>query len=328
MNQALVRSTLKSGADPNATLAALLGPAFGEYRRRWAEAEQGRRPAAPLHLDVDVSTACNFHCPMCPAGNSGHIFPGFRKGIFLDRGLYRQALAEATAFRLPSLRLGVTGEPLLVADIDDWVREAGQAGVLDISLITNGRLLSPEMSRRLIGAGLTRLMISVDAAGPETYAKVRPGGDWALLLSNIEAFLNIRAESQSLTPLLRISFVEMSVNQGEREAFSRIFETRADYLSFQNYLNILGTEDTDFRPSGPVALKSAGAFCPEPFTRLALQADGGLFPCCSDFGRIKPLGRLAEDGLLKVWRSEAAEALRREGAGNLEPCRSCLKASS
>ena len=324
MTSPIIRSRLSAAADPNAILGDLLGPAFAEYRRAWAEAEAGKRPPAPLHLDIDVTTACNFHCPMCPAGNSGHIFPGFQKGRFLERELYRRALAEAAVFGLPSLRLGMTGEPLLAPDIAEWASEAKAAGVLDISLITNGRLLTPGLSRRLIEAGLTRLMISVDAGSPEVYARVRPGGDWDLLLANVDAFLRLRAEMGSVTPLLRVSFVEMGVNQADRGAFEAIFGPRADYLSFQRYQNILGGPETDFRPEGGAEAPSGPGFCTEPLTRLALQADGGLFPCCSDFGRQRPLGNLRTGGLLATWQSAEALSLIGPGAGRREPCRRCL----
>lgn len=321
MPQALQRSQLAAPQDPNEILTAILGPDFGRYRQAWAEAEAGHRPSAPLHLDVDVTTACNFKCPMCPAGADGHNFPGFKKGRFLDRALYRQALAEAAAFGLPSLRLGLTGEPLLVPGIGGWVSEARTAGVLDISLITNGRLLTPKVSRHLIEAGLTRLMISIDAGGQDTYQKVRPGGDWHFLLENISDFLEIRRQYGRSLPLLRLSFVEMSVNRSERDLFIEKFAPMADYLSFQNYQNILGGAETDFGPADRQPLRAG--FCPEPFTRLALQVDGGLFPCCSDFGRIKPLGNITAGGLLATWQSEEARGLAEAGAERFEPCRSC-----
>ncbi len=244
----------------------------------------------------------------------------------MDPRLYRKALAEAADWGLASIRLGVTGEPLLRPDIDQWVREARAAGILDVSLITNGRLLTPELSRRLIEAGLTRLMIFVDSAGPETYARVRPGGDWKTLVDNIEAFRRARAGRPM--PLLRISFVEMSVNQAERENFEAFFGPKADYLNFQNYLNIFGAKDTDFSPPQAKGSKTKGRFCAEPFTRMALYVDGSLFPCCSDFGRRKPIGHLDRDSLLSVWLCDQAEKLRREGAAGSEPCRSCLAGGS
>ncbi len=320
--KAIQRSRLAAKRDPNLILSEHVGPAFAEYRRAWAAAEAGKRPPHPLHLDVDVTTACNFRCPICPAGASGHFFPGFQKGLFLERDLYRKALAEGASFALPSLRLGVTGEPLLIPDIDEWVAEAKEYGLLDISLITNGRLLTPELSARLIGAGLTRLMISVDAGGPETYSRVRPGGDWDLLLHNMQEFLRTRREMGSLTPLLRTSFVEMATNISDREKFIETFEPLADYLSFQRYLNIFPALEGK-AAAAPACAKS---YCAEPFTRMAIFADGSLFPCCADFGRIKPLGNLKYGSLLAIWQSDEALTLAREDAGAYAPCRECRAA--
>ena len=260
-----------------------------------------------------------------PAGNRGDSLPGFTRGRTLDFNLYRRALEGGAGFGLPSIRLGRTGEPLLNQDIPRWVGEARQKGVLDISLITNGRLLSPKVSRELMDAGLTRLMISVDAGSEEIYRRVRPGGDWQALLANIDSFLEIREKLGSALPLLRVSFVEMSLNQGQRPAFEERFGPLADYLSFQRYQNILGAAETDFSlpEAGPVGEQESPEFCSEPFTRLALHADGGLFPCCSDFGRRKPLGNLAAGGILAIWTSAEARFLAGSGAAQAEPCRSC-----
>jgi radical SAM protein with 4Fe4S-binding SPASM domain len=324
MSPALQRHRLLTDQDPEARLSRLLGPAFTDYRRRFRAAEAGLRPAAPLHLDVDVTTACNFRCPMCPAGQTGHFFPGLTRGLFMDRALYSRALAQGAAWGLPSLRLGLTGEPLLVEDIHQWVAEAREAGVLDLSLITNGLLLTPERSQALLEAGLTRLMVSVDAARPETYARVRPGGSWETLWENLAGFLAVRRGAGSELPLLRLSFVEMELNLAERDQFRELFSPLADYLSFQRYHNILGLTETDLAPVGEAA---SGGFCAEPFTRLALQADGGLFPCCSDFGRGAPLGRFPEVSLSEVWNSPAARRLTEAGAADRDPCRQCRSAA-
>jgi hypothetical protein len=315
----------EAAADPDARLAALLGPRFAKYRRDFKAAESGIRPPAPLHLDVDVTTACQLACPMCPAGGSFESdFPGM--GLFLDEKLYQEALREAERLSMPSIRLGMTGEPLLISDIDRWAMEAKAAGFIDLALITNGQLLSAEKSTLLIEAGLTKLMVSVDAACPETYAKMRPGGDFERLVENIEDFLAVRFAKNSRLPLLRLSFVVSSLNKSEIEAFRAKFSTLADWLVFQDYLSL--SPDPSLAPAD---LERPGkdlspARCPDPLARMALLSDGGLFPCCSDFARLAPLGRMPRDSIESVWRSQAAESL----AANLDhpSCRKCLAASS
>ncbi|MDR0549535.1 MAG: radical SAM protein [Deltaproteobacteria bacterium] len=310
---------VQSRQDPNATLGRILGPEFLTYRQAFALAEKGQRPDFPPHLDVDVTTVCQLRCPMCPAGGKNSPFPGF--GLFLPLATYLKALREAERRSLPSLRLGMTGEPLLVKDISHWVKLAKDYGVIDVALITNGQLLTAEMSQKLIQAGLTRLMISVDAASFETYKIVRPGGDWERLLDNIGSFLAIRKALNSPLPLLRLSFVEMTLNVSEREAFATKFGPLADYLVFQKYQNILAS------PTHNWGLGSVEpGICLEPRARLALHANGGLFPCCGDFGRLEPLGYFPENSLREIWLS--TPALNLAHGQNRAACLKCQKGAS
>ncbi|MDR1487525.1 MAG: radical SAM protein [Deltaproteobacteria bacterium] len=332
----LTRSYLEVKRDPEEILGAVLGEGFKTYRRRFREAEAGERLDRPLHLDVDVTTNCQLRCPMCPVGHKEQKkFKGF--GLFMKESLYLEALRQASEFKLPSIRFGLTGEPLLVADIENWAAEAKKAGVIDISLITNGQLLDGDKSRKLIKSGLTRIMLSVDAATSETYAKVRPGGDFSLLQENLQALVAKRKELNSHLPLIRLSFVVMDVNAKERRLFREKFSPLADYLSFQRYQDLtaagikgveIASDDDRVNSQGidSQGLNSLGINCPDPLTRLAIHADGGLFPCCSDFGRLSPLGYFPQDSLLDVWNSpQALELATSQGRTNPR-CLECLRA--
>ncbi|MDR1873275.1 MAG: radical SAM protein [Deltaproteobacteria bacterium] len=315
------RISLYGRVDPDAVLASAYGPAFTAYRKAFKLAERGVRPDFPPHLDVDVTTNCQLTCPMCPCGQKDPTFPGL--GLDLDPKIYQLALKEGANKSLYSIRLGLTGEPLLIPDLSLWVKEAVSLGVLDVTLITNGLMLTPEVSLSLIKAGLTRLMISVDAVTETTYAAMRPGGSFLTLMENITAFLALRKELNISTPLLRLSFVATSLNYKEKEAFIDAFWSLADYLSVQRYHNI--TQRLDLALADP---PSAGkmASCLDPLARLALHANGGLFPCCSDFGRLNPLGYFPEKTIKEVWNSPVALSLA-AGSDRPSSCDLCAKAA-
>jgi hypothetical protein len=235
---------------------------------------------------------------------------------------------ESQKNQLPALRLGVTGEPLLLKNIAQYVQAARDRGVLDVALITNGQNLWPEMSQALIAAGLTRLMVSVDAATESTYRLVRPGGDWARLKSNLRDFLAIRASLKSPLPLLRLSFVDLALNAADKPLFERDFGPLADYLTFQSYQSLGGLPNLNpGLDNAPPASLSPGDVCLEPRCRLALHADGGLFPCCSDFGRLQPLGYFPALSLSQAWNSAPARELARD-QGAFPQCRACQAAGS
>jgi radical SAM protein with 4Fe4S-binding SPASM domain len=227
------------------------------------------------------------------------------------------------------MRLGITGEPLLRPDILDFVSVAQNLELQDIMLITNGMLLDAEMSAALIDSGLTHLMVSVDAARPETYNRIRPGGALDTIKRNLDQFLGLREKSGNRLPLVRVSFIKMSLNWDEQDEFTAYWSGRADYLGFQEYANILGRRNTDYF-AGPKP--SAENFrCADPWQRMALFVNGDMFPCCSDFGRLTPLGNANATKVKDIWRSRGAARLRemhRLGQWEDHPsCQRCVNAS-
>lgn len=64
-------------------------------------------------------------------------------------------------------------------------------------------------------------------------------------------------------------------------------------------------------------------YCPNPFTRLEIKADGGCYCCCEGW-LPKPLGNVLETNLLDVWRGEAAQEIRRSIVDrSFRHCRAC-----
>lgn len=317
-----------TGKSPDEVLGRRLGQPYLDYRRRWEAASRFEAaPPFPLHLDVDANYTCNLACIMCPLGASG--FPVSYDQKMLDIDLYERVIHEGAREGLAAVRLGVTGEPLLRPDLFDFIRIAKEAGLVDVMLITNGVALTPEVSARLIASGLTRLMVSVDAATESTYQRIR-GGRLSKVVDHILKFLEIREQMDEELPLLRVSFVRMRFNQAEEENFKDFWSDRADYLSLQEYTNILGRPDTAFF-AGPRP-KTPDFRCADPWQRMGLFVNGDLFPCCSDFGRLAPLGNAGRQSVASVWRGPAAERLRRlhqQGQWRKEPvCRRCALAST
>jgi hypothetical protein len=119
----------------------------------------------------------------------------------------------------------------------------------------------------------------------------------------------------------------MALNSHETGSFQREFSPLADWLVFQDYLDLAGDPDLVPNPSRTEpGRRNGGRGCPDPLTRLAILADGGMFPCCSDFARLSPMGRLPGDTIAGVWRSRAAEELSRNQ--NHPSCQLCLAAAA
>jgi pyruvate-formate lyase-activating enzyme len=289
-------------------LSDMFGGRFTAYRERWREtAARGEPGDFPLSLDLAINSGCQLRCLMCPLpgrADGGRARP-------MEEKLFRRLMEQAGEHGLPAMTLGMGSEPLLNPKAAEWAAAAARAGVMDIRLGTNGLALSEETDKALVESGLTRLEISVDAARPETYKRIR-GGRLDLLERRIEEFLNIRAAAGQKIPLLRLSFLKLPHNHGELAPFLERWRGLADLISIQEPIWFPGSKLA--RPEGPV--KSVAPRCAQPWQRLAVNYDGGVWPCCSWYGADLLPFNAAKDPVASIWRSGEVEELRRRLSGD------------
>ncbi|WP_263971284.1 radical SAM protein [Chlorobium phaeovibrioides] len=96
--------------------------------------------------------------------------------------------------------------------------------------------MTPEVSKKLIDAGLTRIQISVDAVDVEVYNKIRPGGDLEKVIKNIKSLVDIKKEVHSITPLVRVNFVRTEVNESQLSSFIAYWRDKVDMIGIQEYI--------------------------------------------------------------------------------------------
>ena len=87
-----------------------------------------------------------------------------------------------------------------------------------INLQTNGVMLTEKMWNMLHKChdNINQVIVSIDAASKETYDKIRVGGDWDLLMKNIEMLSRLRVEGK--INILRIDSVVQKNNYKEMPA--------------------------------------------------------------------------------------------------------------
>jgi MoaA/NifB/PqqE/SkfB family radical SAM enzyme len=122
----------------------------------------------------------------------------------------------------PTVFFGGFGEPLAHQNIVGMVAQAKALGG-PVELITNGTLLTRNVSERLIAAGLDLLWVSLDGATPESYTDVRLGAALPQVLANLAAFRHVRAAAPDRTaPQIGIAFVMMKRNVADLPAVLRL----------------------------------------------------------------------------------------------------------
>ena len=180
---------------------------------------------------VEPTNLCNLDCMTCM--RQAWDEPG---GWMLE-GTFAAVLAGLADFRpMPEVFFGGYGEPLAHPRIVEMVAAVKRLGVR-VELITNGTLLSPDLSARLVTAGLDRLWVSLDGATPQAYADVRLGDHLPEVLANLEALRAARQRAQADNPRLGIAFVAMKRNIHELPEVIRLGKRLgADQFSISNVL--------------------------------------------------------------------------------------------
>ena len=111
----------------------------------------------------------------------------------------------------PDIMFGCLGEPLMHSDIINMIT---QVKALDskVELITNGTLLSEELSMQLVKAGLDKLWVSIDGAKPESCSDVRLGARLNDVIDNVKHLRDLRYIHQ-----VRIGIVFVAMKQNISE---------------------------------------------------------------------------------------------------------------
>ncbi len=292
--------------DHEGILPRLYGSAWKAYRELWDGGHRFEENSFPVHMDFELNHACNLRCHFCYWSNKEFAATASSQVFPLEA--FENVLGEAVPKGLRAVNLENNNEPLLNKRFPEYVAAARRLGVLDVMFHTNGHLLTPEMSARLIEAGLTRIFISVDAFSADTYRAMRGGGEngYAKVIENIHSLLEARSRMKADLPLVTLCFLRSSVNEHEMEAFKAFWEPQVETVHVQMYQDFVAP-DLRTGPVAPLATR-----CAQPMVRMAVRVDGTVQPCCSFFGYERyVVGNVLTQSVQEIWDGEEYRKLRR-----------------
>jgi MoaA/NifB/PqqE/SkfB family radical SAM enzyme len=304
-----------------------------------------------MRLQLEVTNRCALGCESCarhhwdPAHNRiGDLTPELLSAI--------QPLLDAAI----EVTIGGYGDPTEGPMLLPALRAAKAAGC-SVRLITGGAKLTESLIHELAGAGLDRLVLSMDGARDETLRSLRgvPLRAWLKWIRAATA-----ARGDGLRPVVQLNVVLQWANVEEMVELVELC-AREDVIgihAFHLKAYTPGTEDRCLlddperaRPALDAARRRAaelGVFlklptlaptpivCTQPFEHLFIRHDGGVRGCCSGLfdpplhglvaGRIRPGDEVA--ALQSLWRApilqQARDAVRSGDDSALPgPCRGC-----
>lgn len=177
----------------------------------------------PRRLDVRLNGKCNLQCVMCEVWKQ-------------PNGLYDQSdfwtLGPEKIF--PYLKeidvLG--GEPFVQADTFRLIDEVVAVNKdCQWAFVTNASYkFGPAIRRRLDQINIRWLQVSLDSVNPETYSKVRVGGDLEKTLAALNDYLNYAKERKDQGRAFKVT-LSMCVQRLN-------WQEVGDFLAFAQYMNL------------------------------------------------------------------------------------------
>jgi cyclic pyranopterin phosphate synthase len=130
------------------------------------------------------------------------------------------------------------GEPLLRKNLSVLIEQLSAIqGIEDISLTTNGVLLTKEMAQQLKEAGLRRITISLDALDDKTFKAI---SDVAFNVDKVLAAIE-NAKEAGLSPIKINMVVKQGINEHAILPMAKHFHSSGIILRFIEYMDVGST---------------------------------------------------------------------------------------
>ncbi len=347
-------ANLYAKAKENSAFGLLLHPTVLANFRRFEREFQARpltMTSVPPSIEIELTNRCNLACVQCL--RSRGLKPYELGELSFDN--YARILAQ-----FPNvLHLGLNGfgEPLLhprFFDIVAYTRR--ERPWCKISIYSNGMLIDADRAGKLMDCGIKDVNISIDAATPLTYQRVRRGGRLDVVHDNIRRLMHVKRDTRARFPHVGLNFVMLNENEGELVPFvEQAANLEVDFINCITYASY----DWGFRncrsvdsykrelDAAAARMEQLGVRCksfPSPdlswtdprrgfdcsffwgrSLRVTFSGDITL-GCCSPFKETYSYGNVLQQPFSDIWnnaRFERNRILAQHGTAPNATCASC-----
>lgn len=177
-------------------------------------------------LRISVTDRCNFRCVYCRSANPENHLAAHKLLTWQELERLARILVG-----LGIRKIRVTGgEPLVRPGVEGFISSLHEMGVEDLSLTTNGQLLS-ERCDRLVAAGINRLNISLDSLDRAKFEKITRTRSFDRVIAGIDA-----AQASSLRPVKVNAVLVRGINDDEVERFAEFARERDLIMRFIEFM--------------------------------------------------------------------------------------------
>jgi len=194
----------------------------------------------PRNFEIETTTLCNMNppCVMCPRS----AYEDIPKHKFISPEVIKKIEPLFKTARVASLH--GCGEPLMNEELFSFMK----LFPLDTTICfnTNGVLLLEKNIRKLIDYKVNSINVSIDAANPQTYKKIRRNDFFNIIKKNLIMLSQMKKKYSTEFPRVIVNMTIMKENASEIVDFARLAK---EVDAYGIYLNLLNKIDRNYTVS-------------------------------------------------------------------------------
>lgn len=260
----------------------------------------GRVTRFPAHVDIETSSLCQLKCPMCYT-TTDYYRERVTKRL-MDFSLFTRVIDECRQYNLYSVRFSWRGEPLLHPRILDMLKYAKDAGIQEVSFLSNGEHLSPEIIDGLITHKLDWITVSFDGLY-DTYEEYRKPLKFEETVAKLKLLQRRKKELGIPKPVLKVQTVWDAIAD-DPDAYFRFMSDIADEIAFNP------VKDKHYYKEFDITHYKPDYVCPRIWQRMYVSSSGNIGCCLSDVYEDYTLGNIQDMTLYDAWHSPKFENMR------------------
>lgn len=275
----------------------------------------------PAVFVLEPISKCSLSCIMCPNSKLSEDALGIMSISEFER------ITKLISPFAEHVMLYFMGEPLEHPDFVDIVKIARKQikGILTIS--TNCMLLNDEFAAAILVAPIDLLICCIDHWNKKDYERIRVGGKFHNVVSNVEEFL--KKKNNSKQPIVVVKSLDFGMDQNERKNFESYWESRGAIPligwidSWAGQFPGLRRQSKEPQPYISHERKP----CADLWFKMIINWRSEVVICCHNYDYSIPLGKLKnnKDILASVWHGPLIVDLRTEHSRNNFDCNRLCK---
>ncbi|MBW1972484.1 MAG: hypothetical protein DRG20_00015 [Deltaproteobacteria bacterium] len=257
----------------------------------------------PNCVILEITNRCNLKCIMCHF-HSEQVKRKRAQG-FMEKTLWQKILDEiGTWEKEVNVETFGVGEPLLHPDLIEIIKYGKKKPNIKIGFLTNGMLLTPSMSKKLLDAEIDWIGISIDGIDPKLFAHYRKGGTLTQVETNLNELLKIKKGMKNSKPLIKLNMVVLPGMENMVDPFINRWIDRVEEVMIAHYRPIPTRKFLD-KPLNRTP-------CYLLYEMMVITWDGDMVLCCEDIFADEIIGNVKKKSLRSLWESKRFEEYRKK----------------